>query len=555
MRGAHAWLILAVALLTASAPEPAPQPKPEPVAPVANACRRPAAGSTITDPPTIRSSNGVLTASFSFQTRTDARGRPLYCFMTPDGLQNPTLHLSPGDTLDVTVTNNTPRGMPMMKIDAPNCGSATMTSSSLNIHYHGTNVRPHCRGDEVIKTLVSPGETFRYRFAIPLDEPPGLYWYHAHVHGISERMVMGGATGALIVNGIEKMQPAASGLGVRIFQIRDHKAAIGRNEGGGDCDLVKPPAVPFRDLSVNDVPNDSSLVGGKVVYASGKIFVRSGRREFWRIGNTSSDTILDLRLLYDGVPQDFELAAIDGVPVNSQDGTGPGRTIKVQRYRLPPAGRVEIIVTTPASTVRSAQLVTHGIDTGRDGDCAPRRPLFNIIVSPDAPEPTYREGGPFPGTGRRFAGLAAAPVTARRTLFFAEHKETFFMTVAGQKNHAFDPNMPPAIVTRLGAVEQWTVQNRTHESHEFHIHQIHFLVQSQDNFGKRPPAPGIVGQYLDTIDIPAWDGSGPYPSVSLLMDFRGDIAGRFVFHCHILNHEDRGMMNIIEVRQARAGAR
>src|SRR5918996_1675905 len=196
MRGAHAWLILAVALLTASAPEPAPQPKPEPVAPVTNACRRPAAGSTITDPPTIRSSNGVLIASLSFQTRTDARGRPLYCFMTPDGLQNPTLHLSPGDTLDVTVTNNTPRGMPMMKIDAPNCGSTTMTSSSLNIHYHGTNVRPDCHGDEVIKTLVNPGETFRYRFVIPPDEPPGLYWYHPHVHGISERMVMGGATGA-----------------------------------------------------------------------------------------------------------------------------------------------------------------------------------------------------------------------------------------------------------------------------------------------------------------------------------------------------------------------
>ena len=129
------------------------------------------------------------------------------------------------------------------------------------------------------------------------------------------------------------------------------------------------------------------------------------------------------------------------------------------------------------------------------------------------------------------------------------------MTVAGQKNRAFDPNMPPAIVTRVGAVEQWIVQNRTHESHEFHIHQIHFLVHSQDNFGKRPSAPGIVGQYLDTIDIPAWSGRGPYPSVSLLMDFRGDIAGRFVFHCHILNHEDRGMMNIIEVRPAAAAMR
>jgi FtsP/CotA-like multicopper oxidase with cupredoxin domain len=113
--------------------------------------------------------------------------------------------------------------------------------------------------------------------------------------------------------------------------------------------------------------------------------------------------------------------------------------------------------------------------------------------------------------------------------------------------------MPPAIVTHVGAVEQWTIQNRTKESHEFHIHQIHFLVEAQDNFGKFPPAPGITGQYLDTIDMPAWDGKSAYPSVRLRMDFRGDIAGTFVFHCHILSHEDKGMMNVIQVLPAAAG--
>jgi FtsP/CotA-like multicopper oxidase with cupredoxin domain len=110
--------------------------------------------------------------------------------------------------------------------------------------------------------------------------------------------------------------------------------------------------------------------------------------------------------------------------------------------------------------------------------------------------------------------------------------------------------MPPAIVTHVGAVEEWTVQNRTHESHEFHIHQIHFLVDGQDNFGKFAPAPGIDGQYLDTIDIPAWDGRSAYPSVRLRMDFRGVTAGTFVFHCHILSHEDKGMMNVIQVAPA-----
>jgi FtsP/CotA-like multicopper oxidase with cupredoxin domain len=121
------------------------------------------------------------------------------------------------------------------------------------------------------------------------------------------------------------------------------------------------------------------------------------------------------------------------------------------------------------------------------------------------------------------------------------------MTVAGQPNKVFNPNQAPGIVTTQGAVEQWVVQNRTGENHEFHIHQIHFLVQSQ-NFS--PQAPGVNGQFLDMIDVPAWSGTGPYPSVTLLMDFRGAVVGDFVFHCHILQHEDAGMMNIVRVNPA-----
>jgi hypothetical protein len=103
-----------------------------------------------------------------------------------------------------------------------------------------------------------------------------------------------------------------------------------------------------------------------------------------------------------------------------------------------------------------------------------------------------------------------------------------------------------------GTVEQWTVQNRAQENHEFHLHQVHFLVQSQNNFAinnNAPQAPADTGQYLDMIEVPAWDGNPahPYPSVTLLVDFRGQDIGSFVFHCHILNHEDLGMMNIIQV--------
>ena len=76
--------------------------------------------------------------------------------MTPDGLQNPTLHVNPGDHLMITVTNNLDPGTGSMGVSGPNCGASSMNSASLNIHYHGTNTSPTCHQDEVIKTIINP---------------------------------------------------------------------------------------------------------------------------------------------------------------------------------------------------------------------------------------------------------------------------------------------------------------------------------------------------------------------------------------------------------------
>jgi FtsP/CotA-like multicopper oxidase with cupredoxin domain len=127
----------------------------------------------------------------------------------------------------------------------------------------------------------------------------------------------------------------------------------------------------------------------------------------------------------------------------------------------------------------------------------------------------------------------------------------FFITVDGATPVLFDANNPPAIITHQGAVEDWTIQNRAAEHHEFHFHQIHFKVLSQNNFETNGSvqAPGINGQFLDMIQVPFWDGTPahPFPSVTVRMDFRGPDVGDFVYHCHILGHEDNGMMAIIRV--------
>jgi FtsP/CotA-like multicopper oxidase with cupredoxin domain len=543
---------------------------PATVSPVANPCPRFAAGSVVHQPAALFSQNGVLSVQFSYQTTTDFANRTLFCFMTPSGLDNPTLHVKPGDHLIITVTNNTPAGAFDMTIDPPNCGpgGSQMTLSSLNIHYHGTNTSPTCHSDEVIKTLINSGQTFQYNVAFPENEPPGLYWYHPHVHGIAEHALLGGASGALVVDGIEDIQPAVSDLRHRILVIRDQNTIQFTNnnlmEGaGGD-----PNSIPFQDLTVNNIPNnattDTTQTPPVTTYTPAVLHMEPGEKQFWRVSNSTSDTILDLQVQFDGVPQNVQIVAEDGVSVNSQDGTQPGGLISVNHFRLPPAARVEFIVNAPSSHVSLAQLVTLNILSGMNGDDAPNRPIFNIqLVAEDDDEPSVDDRvGSFAALNpnqKRFAGLATAPIAAKRLVFFNENQPSqFFMDVQGQPEMVFNPNAAPAITATQGTVEEWTVENHTLENHEFHFHQVHFLLESQNNFkiNSDQQAPGITGQYLDMVEVPNWDGNPahPFPSVTLRIDFRGHDIGTFVFHCHILGHEDLGMMNIIQVVPSTASA-
>src|SRR5215472_18804233 len=119
--------LIAIAPASSGAPAPVAAPSvstipPIPVAPVPNACARFKAGSTVQNPPALYSSHGVLSVRFSYQQTTDSAGRLLHCFMTPNGLEDPTLHVKPGDKLNITVTNNTPAS-PLGEIfNPPNCG-------------------------------------------------------------------------------------------------------------------------------------------------------------------------------------------------------------------------------------------------------------------------------------------------------------------------------------------------------------------------------------------------------------------------------------------------
>ena len=189
---------------------------------------------------------------------------------------------------------------------------------------------------------------------------------------------------------------------------------------------------------------------------------------------------------------------------------------------MPPASRVEFIVTPPGPDVKSAVLETENIEGGPAADTNPTRPLAQILVS-NAPvhlPRTPKANGP--ANKQRFEDLKTAKVTAKRLLYFSEtpsinHKGgngrvaepvAFYITVDGQFRQLFDPNEPPAITTTQGAVEEWKIQNRSPEVHEFHMHQIHFLVEEVSGV----KIPLEQQQFYDTFQVPYWDGKPPFPT-------------------------------------------
>jgi FtsP/CotA-like multicopper oxidase with cupredoxin domain len=509
-------------------------------------CARAASGSATTAPPELESQNGVLEVTFKFLTATDAQGLVRYCYVTDTGLQAPTLRVNPGDQLIIHFQNDLPAAaanMAGMKMSLSANDTSTssacngaMSASATNIHFHGTNVAPVCGQDEVVHTLVQPGQSFDYNVQIPANEPPGLYWYHPHPHGFSEGQVQGGATGALIVEGLQNLDTALAGLTERTFVIRDQVLPASE---------ANDPNIPAWDISLNFVPVTYPN------YTPAVIQTNPGQQELWRVANTAADTILNLQYVVNGTAQAMQVVAIDGYPIAS--GTSGQTSENETSIPLPPGARAEFVVTTP-NAGDQAQLTTQYWNTGPDGDFDPTRPIANIVSQTGIESSVANKRLPsrtVKAKVTRFANLAAATPAAQRNLYFSEVLQdptnpnsptNFYITEQGQTPALFDMNQAPNIVVHTGTVEDWVIQNTAEEDHIFHIHQIHFQVLEQNGVAVNDPA------IRDTVDLPYWSGTGPYPSVKVRMDFRDpNIIGNFVYHCHILQHEDGGMMGEIQV--------
>jgi suppressor of ftsI len=359
-----------------------------------------------------------------------------------------------------------------------------------NLHTHGLEVSPRGNADNVF-LHIAPGQTQEYEIPLPADHAPGLYWYHPHPHGLSDLQTRNGMSGAIIVDGLLEPFPTLRDVPERLLLLKDLQIVHG------------------RAVAIGIGKNETRTINGVV---NPVIVMRPGQTELWRIGNIGADLYYELTL--DG--HRFQLVA--------RDGHRRAHLTPMDSLRLSPGARAEVLVTAGVPGVY--RLRTGDIDTGPAGNQYAGTIMATIRVEGSPATPAALPAALLPVEDLR------GKVTNRRTIVFSESDDgdTFFID-----GRTFDLNRTDTRV-RLGAVEEWTIRNTTRELHSFHIHQGAFQVAEIDGVPQPPD------DHRDVVDVPIGG------EVKVVIPFTDPlILGRFVYHCHILSHEDRGMMATIDV--------
>jgi FtsP/CotA-like multicopper oxidase with cupredoxin domain len=421
----------------------------------------------------------------------------------------PVIRVQPGSILNVEYRNE-------LKAESKEDCFGHPCMQMTNLHFHGLHVSPNAPQDDVLDMMASPGETLHYAVQVPPQQPPGLYWYHTHSHGESYVQDLDGMSGAIVVEGIERYAPELRNMRERILVLRD---LVLPNDGPKRRAMMASVAMAATPCgSATEKPERAFTVNGTL---RPDIDIAPGQQQFWRIVNASPDLYADLELDR-GL---LKVVALDGMPLGYHDPSIHTRSMS--HVLLPPGGRVEAIVTGPPADSQPT-LRSRCFDTGPDGDANPAMVLAALVAG----QPSKVERRPVldgvpvhadfsPPVLQRVEGSAPQFIAT-----FTEDKGGFYIN--GQK---FEMDSGPMLTVDIGSLQHWRVVNATNEVHPFHIHQVHFLPYAVDRNQVKDPV------WLDTVNVP------PGSYVDLVMDFTDPIIrGMSLFHCHLLKHEDKGMM-------------
>jgi FtsP/CotA-like multicopper oxidase with cupredoxin domain len=379
------------------------------------------------------------------------------------------------------------------------------------------NVSPLGNSDNIF-VHVQPMTSFEYEIRIPASHPQGLFYYHPHQYGTTEAQIMGGMSGLLVVNGLLDPFPQLAGIRERLMMLRDTQI-----ENGQLPDEIDPSAP--TNFFLNGLVNPT-------------IDMQPGEMQLWRIGNLGADLYYHLEL--DGHTL-YEVA---------RDGNRHNQLVARSDLLLPPSSRIEVLVV--AGAPGKYRFRSLDFDTGPAGDSYPGTTLGTVVVSGDAVAPVA-----LPGDFPPVPDLRTVPDRTERTIVFSEDPSGSPFYIDGKQ---FDANRVDTSVP-FGATEEWTIYNCSQELHVFHIHQLDFQVI--DKSGDNGDPDGFIG-HQDTVNVPIASGedsddenceTGTPGWVKVIIPFtEPENIGKFVYHCHIGEHEDNGMMATIEVTPPDDGA-
>lgn len=361
-----------------------------------------------------------------------------------------------------------------------------------NVHVHGMHVSPSGNSDNVF-IHIHPGETFRYSYTFKKNLAPGTYWYHSHAHPMAAKQVAGGMSGVIVVDGLKRYLPAS------LRNITEHVIALKDFQVQGD-------AVKTENLKISGTTNRTINGQLKPVIA-----IRPGEVQLWRLANISANIYYNLHL----PGQQFHVIAQDANPVD--------RIWKADSLLLAAGARFDVLVR--GGPAGRAELETLAYSTGSAGNQFPRTALATVASGGTPVRPVA-----LPTAFAPRVNLSNAKLAARRTVVFSENEAGTVYYINGKP---FDPNRV-TIRSRLNTVEEWTVRNDSDEEHSFHVHTNDFQLMSVDG------RPHTARSLQDTANVPA---RGRIVVRNQFLDY----TGKTVLHCHILNHEDAGMMAVLEI--------
>lgn len=478
-------------------------------------------GADLVEPEIISSQNGLLQARLiAAPSEITVAGRTFRSNVYNGSYLAPTLRVQRGDSVRLTLENRIGPADVFIKEPQPT-----------NLHYHGMSIPPLKPADYVYLHVTPQGfpelvtehdghpvpvadiaaDSFVYRFQVPTDHANGEYWYHPHKHGFAQAQVMSGLSGMILVEGM----------------LEDHYPEFA---------VLRQRVLLLKDIRLPGASDDSALTKSINGQLRPSVPLQPGEWQVWHVGNVGANAFFDLSV----TGQPVWLLALDGNLLLKPE--------PVTSVFLVAGARATVVV----GGLPEGRYPLHSleIDTGPAGDPNPDVVLGTVTVA----------GSPMDGAAiparlaqpavrlqeirPSLAEFRTMRITRRRVIEFSETADgqTFFIN-----GKQFDP-MRDDITVQLGDVEEWTIRNLSKELHVFHIHQLDFAVTRFR--GEEYDVRGL----RDVVDIP-FERNGVPGEVTLIIPFTNPIiVGKFVFHCHILEHEDAGMMaNLVVKSRAPTG--